>query len=237
MNCTFPGREVPVTFKDALYLKLKGLTEQKSIHNIKLQLSQKCVIIVKVSCLICDIYSGYSLLWTLQDTYMWTPHLLMPWLYESPGHQLSTPDVISKMFPFLMVDFNEPIGTLWGWNCNLKFVISKLTCIKDTYLGDFRWNYPHANATEPHQWLVNIGSGNGLVLSGNKPLPEQMLAKIYGPHGTTRPGWVKLGLLSQNYEKVGYHHTNPVKLTCHNVSKFALNGMFTRYFSSRQFNG
>ena len=26
-------------------------------------------------------------------------------------------------------------------------------------------------------WLVNIGSGNGLVPSGNKPLPEPMLTK------------------------------------------------------------
>ena len=27
---------------------------------------------------------------------------------------------------------------------------------------------------------VNIGSGNGLVPSGNKPLPEPMLTQIYG---------------------------------------------------------
>ena len=26
---------------------------------------------------------------------------------------------------------------------------------------------------------VNIGSGNGLVASGNKPLPEPMLTQIY----------------------------------------------------------
>ena len=30
--------------------------------------------------------------------------------------------------------------------------------------------------TEPHKWEVNIGSGNGLVQSGNKPLPEPILA-------------------------------------------------------------
>ena len=34
------------------------------------------------------------------------------------------------------------------------------------------------NATRPY-WYVNIGSGNGLVLSGNKPLPEPMLTQIY----------------------------------------------------------
>ena len=28
-------------------------------------------------------------------------------------------------------------------------------------------------------WQVNIGSGNGLVPSGNKPLPELMFTQIY----------------------------------------------------------
>ena len=28
------------------------------------------------------------------------------------------------------------------------------------------------NARMPHWWLVNIGSGNGLVVSSNKPFPE-----------------------------------------------------------------
>ena len=31
---------------------------------------------------------------------------------------------------------------------------------------------------------VIIGSGNGLVLSGNKPLPELMMTKIMMPYGT-----------------------------------------------------
>ena len=35
------------------------------------------------------------------------------------------------------------------------------------------------NATEPHKWEVNIGSGDGLVPPGTKPLPEPMLTKIY----------------------------------------------------------
>ena len=35
------------------------------------------------------------------------------------------------------------------------------------------------NATGPYWWSVNIGSGNGLVLSGNKPLTEPMLIQIY----------------------------------------------------------
>ena len=34
------------------------------------------------------------------------------------------------------------------------------------------------NATGIHWLSVNTGSGNGLVPSGNKPLPEPMLTKI-----------------------------------------------------------
>ena len=32
------------------------------------------------------------------------------------------------------------------------------------------------SATDPQ---VNIGSGNGMVLSGNKPLPEPMFTQFY----------------------------------------------------------
>ena len=41
------------------------------------------------------------------------------------------------------------------------------------------WNGFQVKAAGPHYWQVNIiGSGNGLVPSGNKPLPEPMLTKI-----------------------------------------------------------
>ena len=39
-------------------------------------------------------------------------------------------------------------------------------------------NYHEVNVTRLDWWLVNIGSGTGLVLSGNKPLPEPMLTQI-----------------------------------------------------------
>ena len=39
------------------------------------------------------------------------------------------------------------------------------------------WNCSQVNATRPHWWLVNIGSGNGLVPSGNTPLPEPILTQ------------------------------------------------------------
>ena len=57
--------------------------------------------------------------------------------------------------------------------CNLKTETLEYV---DEYL---LWNGSQANAAEQLWWQVNIGSGNGLVLSGNKPLPEPMLSQIY----------------------------------------------------------
>ena len=37
------------------------------------------------------------------------------------------------------------------------------THIKDGYPEYFQWNYSQECATRPHWWLVNIGSGNGLI--------------------------------------------------------------------------
>ena len=31
----------------------------------------------------------------------------------------------------------------------------------------------------PYWWKINIGLGKGLVMFGNKPLPEPMLTKLY----------------------------------------------------------
>ena len=37
---------------------------------------------------------------------------------------------------------------------------------------------PNMNVTGLHWWSVNIDSGNGLVPSGNRPLPEPMLTQV-----------------------------------------------------------
>ena len=95
-----------------------------------------------------------------------------------------------------------------------------------------QWQCLQVNITRPHSWLVNIGSGNGLVPSGNNPLPEPMLTQnlvtIWRQQATmsqahdclygycpliflTRPQWVKhmiVWLLSPNL----YH------LTCFTIS-------------------
>ena len=60
-----------------------------------------------------------------------------------------------------------------GW---LQSTISKFqTHFNDKYLQYFLWNCYQVNATTPHWSVVNIGSGNGLVPSANKPLPEPVL--------------------------------------------------------------
>ena len=56
----------------------------------------------------------------------------------------------------------------------INFIIYDLqTHIKDRYLEHFLWNYPDINVTRPHWWVVAIGSGKGLVPSGNWPFLEQ----------------------------------------------------------------
>ena len=65
------------------------------------------------------------------------------------------------------------------FDCNLKSLIFKLISKIYIYLEHFLWNGIDMNTTRPHWWLVSIGSGNGLVLSGNKPLSKPMFTQIY----------------------------------------------------------
>ena len=53
------------------------------------------------------------------------------------------------------------------------------------------------NASRPH-WLVNIAFGNGLVPSGNKPLPKLLLTKISDAICVTRPQWVNMADILKN---------------------------------------
>ena len=62
----------------------------------------------------------------------------------------------------------------------LYFKISNFqTHIKNKHLECFLWNCLQVNVTGPPWRLVNIGSDNGLVPSGIKPLFEPMLTKSY----------------------------------------------------------
>ena len=60
--------------------------------------------------------------------------------------------------------------THWSLEILLLSQISKFqTYFNNIYLKYFLWNYYELNATTPPWSLVNIGPGNGLEPSGNKP--------------------------------------------------------------------
>ena len=66
-----------------------------------------------------------------------------------------------------------------SWEIWLKFQLSNFQAkLSNSWLRYLLWYYPHVIVTAPHWWLVNIGSGNGLVPSGHKPLREPMLTQI-----------------------------------------------------------
>ena len=85
-------------------------------------------------------------------------------------------------------------GQIWlvPWSHQLHFSIDSLgpgkfkwnfryviwTDYSDWWLGHPLWNCPNMNVIGLQWWSVNIGSGNGLVPSGNKPLPGPMLTQI-----------------------------------------------------------
>ena len=57
------------------------------------------------------------------------------------------------------------------------------------------WWFETLNATRPHWWQVKIGSGNGLVSSGNTPLSQPMFPRSVSPYDVTRPQWVTVNLI------------------------------------------
>ena len=64
------------------------------------------------------------------------------------------------------------------------------------------------NATGPYWWLINIGSRNGLVPSGDKPLPEPVLTKSPTANGVTMPQWVNVNYLLHYPSFNGLHNKN-----------------------------
>ena len=90
---------------------------------------------------------------------------LMRKLCETKGFQIN-----------VLTMFDKLIGPCKIW---IKFFICNLqTDFSEWQLRHLLWNCPDMNVTELHWWSLNIGSGNGLVPPGNKPLPEPMLTQI-----------------------------------------------------------
>ena len=61
------------------------------------------------------------------------------------------------------------------------------TILDRSFSSSFQWlmveaslvRFSQMNITGHYWWKINIGSGNGLVPSGNKPLPKPVLTQIY----------------------------------------------------------
>ena len=70
-------------------------------------------------------------------------------------------------------------------SCKDKLLLSKLTSVIEYVLTTSC--EISLNGIPPKWWLVSIGSGNGLVSSGNKSLPEPMWTRSMLPYSVTRP--------------------------------------------------
>ena len=96
---------------------------------------------------------------------------------------------------------------------NFKSTIIKLITEYSSLGTHCEMDGSQVNATEPHHWDVNIVSGNGLVPSGNKPLPEPMFTQISGCHHMVSLSPIELTWLRQN----GQHFTDDIfKCPCFN---------------------
>ena len=99
----------------------------------------------------------------------------------------------------------NPVGPMrWGgcvllispWEIYMKFLMNHFQAnVSHYWLRYLKWTCPQMNVTGLYWWYINIGSGNSLVPSGNKPLPEPMLTQIRVANVITRPQWVNQTLL------------------------------------------
>ena len=83
----------------------------------------------------------------------------------------------------LNLHFNSLAPGKLDWN--FRYVIFQWN-FSDSWFRHLLWFCPDMNATGLHWWSVTIGSGNGLVSPGYKPLPEPMSS-----YDVIRPQWVK----------------------------------------------
>ena len=95
---------------------------------------------------------------------------------EWKGHLLIVYRLRTKWTSYLW-----PCARLWYLQCvsnGATKIFFKVIFVNDGRVMNLLWNCPQVIVTGPHWWKVNIGSGNGLVPSGNKPLPEPMLTQF-----------------------------------------------------------
>ena len=97
-------------------------------------------------------------------------YLRLPLMSVFADYHLSS---VFYWFEWVVLFFNSLTPGKFEWN--FRYVILKQILV---ILRHGLWNCPNVNITGIYWWPVIIGSGNGLVPSGNKPLPEPMLTYI-----------------------------------------------------------
>ena len=150
-----------------------------------------------------DHYSSHKSSIYLAMTISWAPKACF----------IGVPENVLCTSQWLIESLSKPLDVLWGH----KTIISSICSHCDISL---RWmpysltnNYPESKVnganmgptwvlSAPHGphvgpmnlviRVINTGSGNTSVLSGNTPLPEQMLTKSMLQYGITRPQCVKM---------------------------------------------
>ena len=113
------------------------------------------------------------------------------WWFETPSRPLWRHRNGLSHFLWYFVGTSVHCRHCQWCDCNPKSITFKLKIRIDM----LKWNYPQLNATRSHWWHVKIGSGNGLVSSGNTPLSQPMFSRSVPPYDVTRPQWVKVKLI------------------------------------------
>ena len=100
----------------------------------------------------------------------------------------------------IYMSVEDPVNSLFPGRCGSDF--------KSWHL----WKCHQVYATEQLWWYANIGLGNGLLPSGNKPLPELMLTQMYIPIWMASVGHNECMLLDIKFDAKGmtqfYAHIN-----------------------------
>ena len=136
-------------------------------------------------------YTVQPLYHTVYYMYNTILHIAWPWQMQDINHTKNSHYILylALMGDVWCIFFGVflLIGQKSEWNfrcnfqtdfCNWWFRHNFQTAFSDWWLRHLLWNCPNMNVTGLCWWSVNIGSGNGLVPSGNKPLPEPMLTQI-----------------------------------------------------------
>ena len=94
----------------------------------------------------------------------------------------------AKRRPFCP-EIDELYFSTGGCSCYFNVQISNTT-LRSLYFF-YSISHPGTITERPRWWDVRIGSGNGLVSPGNKPLPEPVLPKFYNAIWRHQvPSWV-----------------------------------------------